>query len=263
MQLDDATGTPGADADFQPYLIPQDYDGYTAENHEVWSILYQRRMDLLPTTASAIYMRGIKAIGLDQRHLPNLNEVNARLGPKTGWYATPVSGYLPAKSFFAMLAQRKFPTTTTIRTREQIAYLEAPDIFHDVFGHVPLHADPIFADFLQRTGEAGLLAETDEQVEQLARLFWFTIEFGLIREHGEIKLYGSGLISSPGEAVHALTDAVEKRPFKREDVIQQPFEIDHYQPILFVVESFDDLFRAMDEQATIFREANQTAPVGG
>jgi phenylalanine-4-hydroxylase len=168
----------------------------------------------------------------------------------TRWQSRAVPGYLPPKAFFACLARREFPTTIVIRPKQSIDYLPEPDIFHDIFGHVPLHADPVFADFLQTYGKAALEATDEKDVERLARLFWFTVEFGLIKEGGRIKVYGSGLISSPGECKHSLESAeVDRRPFDLDRVCDTAFEIDHYQPILYVLESFEQLRVAMTTYA--------------
>jgi phenylalanine-4-hydroxylase len=203
-------------------------------------------MPFLARHASSAYLAGARVIALGPERIPRLDEVNARLGPMTGWQSRAVAGYLPPRAFFACLARREFPTTIVIRPRALLGYLPEPDIFHDVFGHVPLHADPVFADFLQTWGRRALEARSEAQLEQLTRLFWFTVEFGLIREAGEIKLYGSGLISSPEEARFALESReVERCPFDLERVCATPFEIDHYQPILFVLESFAQLRDAM------------------
>jgi phenylalanine-4-hydroxylase len=173
--------------------------------------------------------------------------VNRRLGPRTGWNAVPVSGFLPARQFFECLARRRFPTTVKVRPRSQLDYLPEPDIFHDVFGHVPLHSDPDFGDFLQRFGAVAAAARTEEETLQMARLFWFTVEFGLVREDGELKVYGSGLISSAGDAANALSAACERRPFSLDAVIAQSFEIDRLQDVLFVVDDFAQLFEAVAE----------------
>jgi phenylalanine-4-hydroxylase len=157
----------------------------------------------------------------------------------------PVTGFIPAREFFASLARREFPTVTTVRSPAQLDYVEAPDIFHDVFGHVPLHAHPEFAAFLSRFGKLAARAQRDEDVTALARLFWFTVEFGLIREAGAVKVYGSGLISSHADAANALSDRCDRRPFQLDDVLAQPFEIDHLQDTLFVVESFEQLDAAV------------------
>jgi phenylalanine-4-hydroxylase len=227
-------------------FITQDWAAYRDEAHLAWSLLYERRMATLGQTGSRVFLDGARAIGLGATQVPDLAAVNARLTPRAGWRAVPVSGFLPAREFFACLAERRFPTTVTVRPLAQLDYLPEPDIFHDVFGHVPLHADPVFADFLQRFGQAAILARTDAEVEAMARLFWFTVEFGLVREDGEVKVYGSGLISSHGDAANALGSRCERRPFVLDDVLAQPFEIDRLQDVLFVVDRFSTLFTAVD-----------------
>ena len=229
--------------------LVQDWNAYTATDHEVWQILYAKRMRELASTASDVFLTGAEIIGLSPEHIPNLAEVNRRLRRRTGWSAVPVGGFLPAREFFASLAERKFPTTVTIRSRESLDYVPEPDIFHDVFGHVPLHSDPAFAGFLQKCGEVAARATTDADVEMMTRLFWFTVEFGLIREGDGAKIYGSGLISSAGDAANALGPNCDRRPFSVDAVISQAFRIDELQNTLFVVESFDQLFEAIDDVA--------------
>lgn len=245
-------GAPGFH-DITKAYIGQNYGGYTAENQETWRVLYDRQMAYLANNASEVYLRGARSINLVRDHIPYLEgpqSVNTFLMPLTGWQSKAVPGYLPAKAFFACLARREFPTTIVIRSRESIDYLPEPDIFHDIFGHVPLHADPIFADFLQTYGKAAVSTDDPSHTERLSRLFWFTVEFGLIREGGRNRLYGSGLISSPGESAHALDSKdVDRRPFDLETVCNTSFEIDHYQPILYVLESFDQLRDAMNTYA--------------
>jgi len=225
----------------------QDWAAYTEEEHGVWGLLYKRRMVALQHTGSRLFLEGAQWIGLRPDRVPDLADVNARLAARTGWSAVAVTGFLPAREFFGCLAQRRFPTTVTVRPRNQLDYLPEPDIFHDVFGHVPLHAHPVFADFLQRFGRAASAAVTDEQVEAMARLFWFTVEFGLIREGTGTKVYGSGLISSHGDAANALGPDCDRRPFSLEAVLAQPFEIDHFQHVLFTIDSFEQLFAAVAE----------------
>lgn len=245
-------GKPGFH-DITKAYIGQNYDGYTAENQETWRVLYDRQMAYLADNASEVYLSGARSINLVRDHIPYLagpQSVNKFLMPLTGWQSKAVPGYLPAKAFFACLARREFPTTIVIRSRESIDYLPEPDIFHDIFGHVPLHADPTFADFLQTYGKAAVSTDDPHHTERLSRLFWFTVEFGLIREGGRNRLYGSGLISSPGESAHALDSKdVDRRPFDLETVCNTSFEIDHYQPILYVLESFDQLRDAMNTYA--------------
>ena len=227
------------------HFTTQDWSRYSVENHEVWRILYARRMRQLVTTASQVFLRGASTIGLAADQVPDLEEVNSRLAPLTGWRAVPVTGFLPAREFFDCLAQRQFPTTVTVRPRKALDYVPEPDIFHDVFGHVPLHADPVFANVLQQLGRIGATARSEADVQRITRLFWFTVEFGLVREEGSIRIYGSGLISSHGDAANALGQNCDQRPFDLDQVLYQPFEIDHLQPVLFVLESFDQLFEAI------------------
>jgi len=245
-------GEPGFH-DITKAYIGQNYGGYTEENQETWRVLYDRQMAYLANNASEVYLSGARSINLVRDHIPYLEgpqSVNTFLMPLTGWQSKAVPGYLPAKAFFACLARREFPTTIVIRSRESIDYLPEPDIFHDIFGHVPLHADPTFADFLQTYGKAAVSTDDPHHTERLSRLFWFTVEFGLIREGGRNRLYGSGLISSPGESAHALDSKdVDRRPFDLETVCNTSFEIDHYQPILYVLESFDQLRDAMNTYA--------------
>ncbi len=248
----DHFGEPGHD-DVSHCYIDQNYAGYTEENQETWRTLYDRQMEFLATNASGVYLSGARSINLVRDHIPYLEgpkSINTYLRQLTGWQSKAVPGYLKPKTFFGCLARREFPTTIVIRPKESIDYLPEPDIFHDVFGHVPLHADPTFADFLQTYGRAALTTDDPAHTERLARLFWFTVEFGLIREEGRLKLYGSGLISSPGESAHALTSPkVERRPFDLETVCATSFEIDDYQPILYVLDSFQQLRDAMETYA--------------
>jgi len=227
----------------------QRWSQYTAEDHSVWSLLYSRRMARLQTTASRVFLDGAVAIGLDAAQVPRLDDVNRRLAGRTGWSAVPVGGFLPAPEFFASLACRRFPTTVTIRSRAALDYTPEPDIFHDVFGHVPLHADPVFATFLQRFGRLAASATQPDHVTAMTRLFWFTVEFGLVRERGETRIYGSGLISSEGDAAHALGDGCKRLPFSLDAVFEQDFAIDRLQDVLFVVDGFGTLFAAVEQAA--------------
>jgi phenylalanine-4-hydroxylase len=234
-----------------PTFVAQRYAEYDAEAHDVWRILFERRMATLHDTGSQVFLEGIQRIGLEPDRVPDLADVNRRLGERTGWNAVGVNGFIPAAQFFRCLANRRFPTTLIVRPRAQLDYLPEPDIFHDVFGHVPLHSDPVFADFLQQFGAIAADAASEEETTRMARLFWFTVEFGLIREAGRVKIYGSGLISSHGDAANALGTRCVRKPFVLDDVLSQPFEIDHFQDVLFVVDSFDQLFEAVE---TIRRE---------
>jgi len=240
-----------------PAFVEQRYESYDAESHDVWRVLYERRMAALRETASSVFLDGIERIGLAPDRVPDLADVNARLAARTGWAAVGVRGFIPARQFFHCLAQRRFPTTLIVRPREQLDYLPEPDIFHDVFGHVPLHSNPVFASFLQEFGRIASRLSGDAATTAMARLFWFTVEFGLIRERGAVRIYGSGLISSHADAANALGPACDRRPFDLDAVLAQPFEIDHVQDVLFVVESFDQLFDAV---ARIGRGQHALAP---
>jgi phenylalanine-4-hydroxylase len=233
----------------QPYLIEQDWAAYTPEQHAIWRDLVLRRMPQLEKHACAAYLEGFEQIGLQADQLPRLVDVSARLRPRTGWSSTAVSGFLPADAFFEMLAARKFPTTTWIRSRDSMEYTPEPDIFHDVFGHVPMHAHPVFADFLEHYGTvcAGLTNQQD--LERMGRLFWFTVEFGVIRERGAIKVYGSGLISSHGECTHVVEggEGLEIREFDLEKVLDTVVDVSKMQPVLYAIESFEQIYEATKE----------------
>src|SRR5688572_17570340 len=228
-----------------PEFVQQEFAAYGAEAHDVWRILFERRMATLRETGSSVFLDGMRRIGLSPDNVPDLTRVNAALGASTGWAAVGVRGFIPAAQFFRCLSQRRFPTTLIVRPRAQLDYLPEPDIFHDVFGHVPLHSDPVFADFLQRFGALAAASRSEEETVQMARLFWFTVEFGLIHENGGTKIYGSGLISSHADAASALGPTCERRPFDLDAVLAQPFEIDKLQTVLFEVESFNQLFDAV------------------
>ncbi|MGH7586342.1 MAG: phenylalanine 4-monooxygenase [Gemmatimonadales bacterium] len=244
--------------------IRQPFELYSEENHEAWRRLYSRMEDRWRRYANPHFLQGIDNLCLDPARVPKLEDVNRFLSPLTGFKAKAVSGYVPAFLFFDCLRNREFPTTITIRDHERLDYLPEPDIFHDIAGHVPMHTDRAFADTLVRFGDCAHTAAEivrgiqDEQervrrvdsiIRAFARFFWFTIEFGLMKgENGELKVYGSGLLSSYGEIAHAIeSPEVQRFPVQLEWVINQSFEIDHYQPLLFVVDSFDHLFGLVDQ----------------
>lgn len=287
-EADKAPETPAAQIDADKYYITQHYTKYTQADHEVWRDLFDRRWTVLERQVSRQFIEGMKILRLTRERIPLLDDVtldqditiaggsvlkkgtrldgiNKFLQATSSWASYGVPGYLPAKAFFACLAQREFPTTVLIRPRDVMDYLPEPDIFHDVFGHVPLHALRVFADFLQTYGKAALECEDEYHVKRLGRLFWFTVEFGLIKEDGRVKIYGSGLVSSHGESEYSLKGAWEKkgqsapdclerpvpewRPFDLERICNTDFEIHHFQPIYYVLESFEQLRDAMNEYA--------------
>jgi phenylalanine-4-hydroxylase len=194
------------------------------------------------------YLDGFQQIGLREDSIPNLAAVSAKLETRTGWNSTAVSGFLPADAFFEMLAARRFPTTTWLRGKESLEYTPKPDIFHDVFGHVPMHAHPIFAEFLHKYGRVccGMAGRKDD-LERMGRLFWFTVEFGVIRQQGNVKVYGSGLISSHGECSYVVERGPEIRDFNLDEVLEHDFSPFSMQPILYAVESFQQIYDATRE----------------
>jgi phenylalanine-4-hydroxylase len=213
--------------------------------------------------ANDAFRHGIDKLRLDSSRIPRLEDVNRFLQPLTGFQAKAVSGYVPAAIFFECLRQRQFPTTVTIRRADTLDYLPEPDIFHDICGHVPMHTDPALANALVRFGEcartaAAIAADMPDKsarqpalrsmIRALARFFWFTVEFGLMRSRAGLRVYGSGLLSSFGEIEHAIqSPEVQRFPLQMEWVINQAMEIDHYQPLLFIVDSFDHLYEAVDQ----------------
>lgn len=230
-----------------PYVIRQDYSAYTEEQHSVWTELVGRVLPQLQSHASRAYLEGFDIIGLQRDCLPDLAAISARLEPRTGWNSTPVSGFLPAPAFFEMLAARKFPTTTWLRSRQSLEYTPEPDIFHDVFGHVPMHAHRVFADFLEHYGRVCAAVQDTDVLEKLGRLFWYTVEFGLIREDGQTKVYGSGLISSHAECLNVISGNCAVHSFSLDEVLNTPVKVDELHKLLFAVESFDQIYEAMHE----------------
>jgi phenylalanine-4-hydroxylase len=248
--------------------IHQPYELYSEDNQATWGRLLVRMQDRWARYANRRYLEGLDKLQLSPARIPHLDEINRFLQPLTGFVARAVTGYVPSYLFLDCLRRREFPTTVTIRDSARLEYLPEPDIFHDVAGHVPMHTDPAFAEALVRFGAcaaaaARRVAATTDQHEKLRRLtsniramsrfFWFSVEFGLMRASpggpdAELKVYGSGLLSSFGEIEHAIeAPGVERRPFEIERVVNQPFEIDHYQPLLFIVDSFDHLFALVGE----------------
>jgi phenylalanine-4-hydroxylase len=244
--------------------IHQPYELYSEANHDAWHRLFTRMEGRWRQYANPRFLQGIDNLCLDPNRVPRLEDVNRFLSPLTGFKAKPVSGYVPSFLFFDCLRNREFPTTITIRDGATLDYLPEPDIFHDIAGHVPMHTDRAFADTLVRFGDcahtaADIAAGIGDEAERirritsifkaLARFFWFTIEFGLMRgPQGGLKVYGSGLLSSYGEIAHSVdSPEVQRYPVQLEWVVNQYFEIDHYQPLLFVVDSFDHLFDLVGE----------------
>jgi phenylalanine-4-hydroxylase len=228
-----------------PYLIEQDYAAYTPDQHATWAELVSRRMPQIEQHAAKEYLDGFVSLGLPYDRLPKLSSISAKLEPRTGWETTAVSGFLPAPAFFAMLEARRFPTTTWLRGRDSLEYTPEPDIFHDVFGHVPMHAHPVFADFLAHYGQVCSHIEDEAILERIGRVFWYTVEFGLIRQDGRVKVYGSGLISSNAECSNVLHQGCEVRPFVLGEILRTPVKVDEMHHRLFAIESFEQIYEAM------------------
>lgn len=224
------------------YTCAQDYAAYTEADHDTYRRLYARQKALLPGMASQAFIDALPSLGVEDR-IPRFEDINQRLRQATGWEIVAVPGLIPEVPFFSLLANRKFPVTDWIRKPEEFDYVVEPDIFHDLFGHVPLLFNPVIADYVQRYGQGGLKAERLGACEMLSRLYWYTIEFGLIREQGEIRAYGAGILSSSGELQHAVTSPLPQRlPLSLERTMRTRYKIDSYQQTYFVIDDFQQLF---------------------
>jgi phenylalanine-4-hydroxylase len=234
---------PGAAAD---WTVPQLWDRFSRVEHEVWNRLFVRQRRKLAGRAVGAFERGLDLLRLDRPGIPRFDDLNERLFARTGWTIVAVPGLLPDAIFFAHLARRRFPAGNFIRPASSLDYLEEPDVFHDVFGHIPLLAEPRFAELMQGLGERGVAAVGDAAaMERLSRFYWFTVEFGLAREDGALKVFGAGLASSFGEAAYALdSPRPARRPFDLAGVLGTPYRNDVFQPLYFVVDGLDALFGA-------------------
>lgn len=224
-------------------IIDQGWERYTAEDHATWRVLFERQQQTLKGHVCQEYLDGLEALGIGLEGVPNFEAMNASLRRITGWEVVAVPGLIPSRPFFQMLANRQFPAGTFIRSREQLDYLEEPDIFHDVFGHVPLLTNPAYADYMNEYGRIGLDAVENKGVKFLARLNWYTIEFGLIRKPEGIRIYGAGIVSSYGEAKYVAEDpSAHQLAFNLDRVLRTGYYIDDFQAAYFVVDQFEDLF---------------------
>ncbi len=233
---------PGAAPD---WTIDQGWAAYSDAEHEVWITLYERQAALLPGRACEPFLRGLEALDLHRAGIPDFRRVNVELKRLTGWEVVAVPGLVPDEVFFDHLANRRFPAGRFIRTREQLDYLQEPDVFHDVFGHVPMLTDPTFADYMQAYGQGGLRALHLGQLHNLARLYWYTVEFGLLQTPAGLRLMGAGIVSSRAESIFALDDPSPNRlGFDLERVMRTPYRIDDFQQVYFVVPSLKTLLDA-------------------
>ena len=223
---------------WQDFVVPQCWESFTAEDHAVWDLLFARQVELLGTRVVSPFLDGIDLLRLSHPGVPDVEGLNAILTPRTGWRVVAVPGLVPDAAFFAMLAARVFPVGNFIRTREQLDYLEAPDCFHDMFGHIPMLAHHDFAKMVEHVGRLGVAAIAGGEGHRVARIYWHSVEFGLAREGEELKILGAGLASSFGEAHFSLeSDEVERLPFSVGLAVNTPYKHDAFQPRYLVSES--------------------------
>ena len=225
---------------WQDCVVPQCWESFTAEDHAVWDLLFARQVALLGTRVITPFLDGIGLLRLEHAGIPDLRELNDILEPRTGWRTVAVPGLVPDAMFFAMLTERVFPVGNFIRKREQLDYLEAPDCFHDLFGHIPMLAHSAFARMVEHVGHLGLAALEAGEEQRVARLYWHSVEFGLAREDGELKILGAGLASSFGEAHFSLEDSEVERPaFSVARAVHTAYRHDAFQPRYLVSDSLD------------------------
>ena len=233
-----------AAAHWQDYVIPQNWAHFSAEDHAVWDVLFARQVAALGERVVRPFRDGLELLRLGHPGVPDLDELNARLTPRTGWRTVAVPGLVPDAVFFAMLADKVFPIGNFIRTRAQLDYLDEPDLFHDIFGHVPMLADPMMAAMMEKIGQLGVADIARGAGERIARIYWHSVEFGLSREDGEVKIFGAGLASSFGEFGKALDgDEVERRSFSIAAAASTPYENDHMQPLYFINDGVEAVAR--------------------
>jgi phenylalanine-4-hydroxylase len=234
--------TPPARAD---WTIDQNWDAYSAAEHEVWTTLYERQKAILPGRACDAFLKGLDALDLHRGGIPDFARINPELSRLTGWQVVAVPGLVPDEVFFDHLAHRRFPAGQFIRDPAKLDYLSEPDIFHDVFGHVPMLTDPVFANYMQAYGEGGLRAQDLNHLHHLARLYWYTVEFGLLATTEGLRIYGAGIVSSRAETLFALEDTSPHRlGLSLERVMRTPYRIDDFQQVYFVTQSLEGLLAA-------------------
>ena len=225
---------------WEDYVVPQCWEAFTGDDHAVWDLLFARQVELLGTRVVSAFFDGIDLLKLSHPGVPDVAGLNAILEPRTGWRTVAVPGLVPDDIFFAMLSERIFPVGNFIRTREQLDYLEAPDCFHDMFGHIPMLAHHDFAEMVEHVGRLGLAAIAAGEGHRVARIYWHSVEFALAREQGELKILGAGLASSFGESHFSLeSDEVERLPFSIERAVNTPYKHDAFQPRYLVSESLE------------------------
>jgi phenylalanine-4-hydroxylase len=229
-------------------MLQQQYDTYTHEHFEVWDILFARQMENLQHTVTESYLTGLEKIHFNPHRIPDFKHTNSLLEKETGWHIQAVPGIIPDDEFFKFLNERKFPATCWLRNMDQLNYIEQPDMFHDVFGHIPLLTDAHFCEFLYGLSKIALQhINNPYAIELMSRIYWFTIEFGLINENGRPHIYGAGIISSSGETRYALSKEPEHLPFNVAGVLHTPFHKDKMQDKYFIIQSFEELYNCLLE----------------
>lgn len=225
------------------FTIDQNWQSYSEAEHDVWRRLYRRQSAILPGRVVPEFMAGLDALHMDESHIPDFSALNEKLGALTGWQVVAVPELVPDDIFFEHLAARRFPAGRFIRRPEQIDYLEEPDVFHDVFGHVPLLANPVFADYMEAYGKGGLRALGRDVLHKLARLYWYTVEFGLMQTPDGLRIYGAGIVSSKSESLFSLEDTSPSRVhFDLIRLLRTNYRIDDFQQVYFVIDGFKQLF---------------------
>ncbi len=226
----------------------QEYSKYTLEDHEVWAILYKEQMSHLPNKITKYFLEGIKIVGFEPDKVPTFERVNGGLKSSTGWSVFVVPGLIDNKPFFEHLSNKEFPATTWLRKKSQLAYLEEPDMFHDIFGHVPMLSVSAFCNYLSELSAIVLKhIENPNVVEVAARLYWYTVEFGMIKENGKVKIYGAGISSSSGESKYCVSKEATYLPYDVKTIFNTPYIKDKYQEQYFVIESYEQLYNSLPE----------------
>ncbi len=223
--------------------MKQEYDKYTEADFLVWKLLYEKQMEVLPHRAAQTYLDGLKDMNFKAEEIPNFDYINGVLSNTTGWQIEVVPGLIPDKEFFELLANKKFPSSTWLRKLEEIDYLEEPDMFHDCFAHMPLLINQFFVDYLQELSKIALKHIDDAlAVELIGRIYWFTVEFGLIQEPQGLRIYGAGILSSSGESIYCLGNDANRLKFNAKEILEKHYYKDHFQDRYYVIESYKELF---------------------
>lgn len=241
-------------------FIDQKYDAYTPADHQMWQRLYARQMEVLAPRAASGFLQGLEVLHMGPEGIPHYGRLSERLQQATGWTLVGVKGIVPNDVFFRLLAEKRFPVTTWIRKPEQMDYLEEPDLFHDVFGHVPLLADTAYCAFLEGLGHLAMQYMDNElAIELISRIYWFSIEFGLIAEPAGMRIYGAGILSSPGESVFCLSSEPPKAFFNLQELFHTPYIKHRMQDRYFVIDSYEQLYRSMEQLPALLARELQIA----